>query len=273
MKLGCNLSNELIELIKSKGVNIDCIKIMLKELNEEIPNDYKSFGEILLHGVGNDIPQHTGAILQKKIDWKELNKKIEFCGCSHIGVHCATYWSDWSVSEITYDMVKDRMSNFIKEWKKNINTKLLIENVPYTPYYEKNKPGIIRHSVDSKLFNELCDENDIGLLLDVAHAKVAAHGLNMDLKLYLSQLPLNLVEEFHVVGTRSCDDGTLRDNHLEMDDFDYKIVEWLLERTSPKIVTLEYGGFGEHYSWRSDINAIQRQICMLQGIIRKFKQI
>lgn len=82
-------------------------------------------------------------------------------------------------------------------------------------------------------------------------------------------LPLELVEEFHVVGIRHNDDGSLRDNHLEMDDYDYEILDWLLKRTTPHIVTLEYGGFGDHYAWRSDAKAIERQLSNIQKIMTK----
>ena len=115
-------------------------------------------------------------------------------------------------------------------------------------------------------------ENEVGLLLDLARAKVTAHGTNTELREYLSLLPLSLVRELHVVGTRSLDDGTLRDNHLEMDSDDYNILEWVLDRTSPMIITLEYGGFGDHFSWRSSKSAIKRQLEAISSILGERKK-
>lgn len=144
-------------------------------------------------------------------------------------------------------MVKERMGSVLRLWKENLDIDILIENVPYTSYYETNSPKIIKHSVTPKLINELCTEYEVGLLLDIAHAKVAASGLDMAIEDYLTALPLERVKEIHVVGTRETESG-LRDNHLEMDENDYKILELVLKITNPEIVTLEYGGFGEHFS-------------------------
>ena len=34
----------------------------------------------------------------------------------------------------------------------------------------------------------------------------------------------------------------MRDWHLELQEEDYRLMAWLLERTEPQMVTLEYGG-------------------------------
>lgn len=272
MKIGCNLSNELIELINEKKVIVDYVKIALSRLDENIPHEYRSYGELLLHGVGQDISQHTGTEQVQNIDWKRINAQINYCNSKFIGVHCGTYQADWVEKEITYKMVKNRMNSFIKLWKEKINAGLLIENVPYSQYYEMNNPKIIKHSVSPELISELCLENDIGLILDIAHAKVAASGLSIPLKDYIKALPLDMVKEIHAVGTRKTEVG-LRDNHLEMDEEDYETLEFVLSLTKPEIVTLEYGGFGEYFAWRSNREAIERQLDRINLLINKRKNV
>ncbi|MDF2881380.1 MAG: hypothetical protein K0R54_1937 [Clostridiaceae bacterium] len=154
MKIGCNLSNELIELINEKKVSVDYVKISLSKLDEVLPQEYKNYGRLLLHGVGQDISQHTGTAQVQHIDWERLNAQIDFCNCKFIGVHCATYQADWVEKEVSYKMVKSRMDSFIKLWKEKINAELLIENVPYSQYYEMNNPKTIKHSVSPRLINE-----------------------------------------------------------------------------------------------------------------------
>jgi uncharacterized protein len=266
MKIGCNLSAELIELIDEKKVSVDYVKIALPNSNDEIPEKYKDYGMLLLHGLGTDIPQHIGTTKLSGVNWNQVKDKVEFCNSQFIGLHCGTYQSDWDGQEVTFEMVKERMRNVLKLWKENLDIDILIENVPYTSYYETNSPKIIKHSVSPKLINEVCTENEVGLLLDIAHAKVAASGLGMSIEDYLEALPLERVKEIHAVGTRKADSG-LRDNHLEMDEDDYKILEFVLKVTNPEIVTLEYGGFGEYFSWRSDKNAIERQVKKIIQIV------
>jgi uncharacterized protein (UPF0276 family) len=202
------------------------------------------------------------------VNWSQIKEKVKFCNSHFIGLHCGTYQSDWNGQEVTFEMVKERMGGSLKIWKENLDIEILIENVPYTQYYETNSPKIIKHSVSPKLISELCYEYGVGLLLDIAHAKVAASGLGLSTIDYLLALPLERVKEIHAVGTRTTDEG-LRDNHLEMNEDDYEILEFVLTRTIPEIVTLEYGGFGEHFSWRSDKSSIERQLKKIHEIVSK----
>jgi uncharacterized protein (UPF0276 family) len=267
MKIGCNLSTELMALIDEKKANVDYVKIALSKSDEEIPQDYKNYGMLLLHGVGVNIPQHTGTAELRGIDWDQINAKVDFCDNKFIGLHCGAYKSDWMEQEVSFEMVKERMGSFIKLWKENLNIEILIENHPYNSYYENNNPKIIKHSVSPELISHLCREHEIGLLLDLAHAKVTASGLDIPIKEYLAALPLELVREIHVVGTRVTEEG-IRDNHLEMNEEDYEILEWAFKMTNPEVVTLEYGGFGEHFSWRSNKDAIERQLKRITELIK-----
>ncbi|MEG2918225.1 MAG: DUF692 family protein [Clostridium sp.] len=268
MKIACNLSTELIELIDEKKVSVDYVKIALSKSNEVISAEYKKYGKLLLHGVGTDVPQHTGTNELSGVNWDKVMEKVEFCNSSFIGIHCGTYKSDWDENEVTFEKVKQRMKDSLKLWKEKLDTDILIENVPYTPYYEANSPNIIKHSVSPKLISELCSELEVGLLLDIAHAKVTASGLNISVEKYLTALPLERVKEIHVVGTRETENG-LRDNHLEMNDYDYELLEFVLKIANPDIVTLEYGGFGDHFSWRSDKSAIERQLKKITEIVSR----
>lgn len=266
MKIACNLSKELMELIDEEKVFVDYVKIYFSKSNDIIPNIYKKYGSLLLHGVGTDIPQHTGAADLENINWNQIQANINFCSSSFIGLHCETYKADWQQDDITFEMIKERMGNTLELWRAKTGIDLLIENLPYKRFYEAGKPKLIKTSVYPKLINELCIEHNVNLLLDIAHAKVTSSTLAIPIKEYLTSLPLDRVKEIHVVGTNSTENG-LRDNHLEMQEEDYKLLEFVLKRTKPEIVTLEYGGFGDHFSWRSDKGAIERQLNSISAIV------
>lgn len=267
MKIGCNLSNQLIELIQENAVSVDYVKIALNDLYDEIPVEYKQYGGLMLHGVGLGVPQNTGSRFDAdEIDWEHINRQLEFCGSPHLALHCESFPGDWDTDDFTYDDVKKRMSRFIQAWKANISVDILIENVPYRTDKQTGKPAVIEECVNPRLIRELCYENNIGLCLDLAHAKVAAYNLGIPLKEYLEQLPLELVREMHLVGPRMVD-GEMRDNHIEMDETDYEILEWVLPKTNTKYLTLEYGGFGEHFAWRSDKGTIYRQLCRIREVV------
>lgn len=84
----------------------------------------------------------------------------------------------------------------------------------------------------------------------------------------MERLPLELVKEIHVCGPAPDPrDGMLGDRHLEMQEADYELLARTLRRTGPRIVTLEYGGTGPKMEWRSDIDALERQLQRLRHIV------
>ena len=104
---------------------------------------------------------------------------------------------------------------------------LLIENMGLPPQSEP-------HWV-----NRVLSETGAGLLLDLAHARVAANLLGMEDRAYLSQLPLEKAAEIHLSGSR-IRFGRRIDAHESLHPEDYDLLAWVLERTQAQVVTLEY---------------------------------
>ncbi len=95
---------------------------------------------------------------------------------------------------------------------------------------------------------------------------VAAWQRGEEICAYLSALPLDLVREIHLSAPIMDEHEGLRDRHLEMQDEDYVLLQWVLTQTRPDILTLEYGGFGPPFSWRSDQCAVERQLHALRAL-------
>jgi hypothetical protein len=74
----------------------------------------------------------------------------------------------------------------------------------------------------------------------------------------------------HVAGPRLESPEGLRDNHHELLEEDYEILDFVLSRTSPRIVTLEYGGTGPKLETpeRNDPEALERQLTRLTRVLR-----
>ena len=79
----------------------------------------------------------------------------------------------------------------------------------------------------------------VACLLDIGHARVSAATLGADVHGYLADLPLERVVQIHVSGPRMRD-GRLVDAHEPLEDADYALLDWVLARTQPQVVTLEY---------------------------------
>ena len=108
-----------------------------------------------------------------------------------------------------------------------------LENVEPLPF-----PGYVFEVVPDRLAR-VVRETGCGLVLDIGHARVAAEALGRDVLDYVAALPLDRVCQLHVSGAR-WRGGRWVDAHEPMQDGDYALLDWLLGRTRPVVVTLEY---------------------------------
>jgi uncharacterized protein (UPF0276 family) len=113
---------------------------------------------------------------------------------------------------------------------------VLVENIPR---WSRSRPA---YTADPAFISQVVEESGCGLLLDLAHARVAAHYRGEPARDYLVRLPLDRLVEIHVSGPRPgpYPDGRLIDAHQPMQEVDYDLLAWLLARSRPRAVTLEY---------------------------------
>ena len=135
---------------------------------------------------------------------------------------------------------------------------LLLENIPLYPNVAH------RHVCEPELVTEVLAQTGCGLLLDLAHARVTASVLGVDVHAYLEALPLERVVELHLSGPRSVgslpperrqrvwenartvadewtfSDDCLLDVHDTLQEEDYALLAWVLARCQPQALSLEY---------------------------------
>jgi hypothetical protein len=73
----------------------------------------------------------------------------------------------------------------------------------------------------------------------MGHAQVSAAVLGMVVRDYVNRLPLARVVQVHVSGPR-LRAGRLVDAHEPLQARDYDLLDFVLARTDPQVVTLEY---------------------------------
>ncbi|MFH1086586.1 MAG: DUF692 family multinuclear iron-containing protein [Chloroflexota bacterium] len=135
---------------------------------------------------------------------------------------------------------------------------LILENVPLYP----NRAHL--HVAAPDFVAEVLARTGFGLLLDLAHARVTASLLGLDMHAYLEALPLERVVELHLSGPRPVRSmaperqaavyenaatiadvlpfgpESLVDVHELMAEEDYALLAWTLERARPRAISLEY---------------------------------
>jgi uncharacterized protein (UPF0276 family) len=128
---------------------------------------------------------------------------------------------------------------------------LILENLDYLP------SGAYEHICEPQFIAAVLAETGVGLLLDLAHARVSAARLRIPIADYLAQLPLDRVRQLHVSGPRLCD-GVLADAHETLLDEDYALLCDVLRQARPLALTLEY---------YDDEAALHEQISRLRGLL------
>jgi uncharacterized protein (UPF0276 family) len=236
-KIGCNWSEPLSTLILNGQANVDYIKTGAYVELENQFSRMRSLKPILLHGLGSF--EHTGMHDIEKVDFIRANQLIDKCNSPHYGLHLAIENKD-IVPEMNEEAIHSHMSKQIQVFKKNLSVPLLLENIPDSP----QDRIVFDHYpyVEAEKIDRLITENEVGLLLDLTHAKITALYRKWNLYDYLNELPLNRIREIHINGSGYDNDGFPADTHQSMSDEDYELLDWVLSRSSTEIVTLEYCG-------------------------------
>jgi len=262
MKFAVNYSNPLIRLLKQQVVKVDLIKCpdwegMIKEA--------KPYNPITIHydhdvGLGNTF----------NIDLSRVKDLKDQTSTPHVNTHLVT------PRNFNPDNAEE-VHKINSLWRKEIQILVdrfgsdfvALEHFPYTAANDH-----IRLAADSKVFSQVIKDTGCKLLLDLAHASITANTLGVDVKEYIHDLPLDCLVEMHITGVRTYN-GVLTD-HFELNEKGWKVLEWALEEINqgywrePRIAAFEYGGVGDVFVWRTDINILKTQVPKLYDMIHAY---
>ncbi|HEY8464890.1 MAG TPA: DUF692 family multinuclear iron-containing protein [Bacillota bacterium] len=250
LKLAVNFSESLLNLLQQNpGIPVDYIKVP----TIPFPDCFSQFeqGEkwrkLLPH------PAQPGVIAlghpqpQQQFNPELVGEIIRRTNPSYLSTHLeaqVAYFPEFrQLQHINHPELKQvmlkRFLTAIKKVKATTGLPLILENFPY--YLWLNH---FRTAAEPQFIAELCTAGDCGLLLDIAHARCSAASLGWDDQDYIFALPLERLREVHLAGVGKCEYG-ICDTHTALEDWDYQLLQAVLERAKPEIITLEYGGMPE----------------------------
>ena len=142
-----------------------------------------------------------------------------------------------------------------------------------------------------QVIGDVVAETRCGLLLDLAHARLAAAQLGMDLREYLSALPVAHLREIHVSGVQRVEgrwvelfrsfDASLAEcyahemlDHLPMTEEDWELVDWSMQQIregrwgEPWIVAMECGGVSPLWELLTFEEVLEEQVPRLYAAVR-----
>jgi uncharacterized protein (UPF0276 family) len=194
-----------------------------------------------------------GVIWPRGRRWADERARLAgWCGTPWLSVHLDLGWTflayrwpgpspvpralarRWALRSVR--LLKKACAAFVPE-----RPAVLVENIPH---WSRSRPA---YTADPAFISAVVEESGCGFLLDLAHARVAARYQGEPVHDYLLRLPMERLVEVHVSGPRpepQADSrsagGRLVDAHQPMLEEDYVLLAWVLERSRPRAVTLEY---------------------------------
>jgi uncharacterized protein len=214
--------------------------------------------------------------LKKTADWDFVARLLAQTGTPYVNLHLDPTQKEFPNISVQ-DLSPAEAQKVFKAMRKDVRAavrefgseRVIVENVPFRGPKDK----VFRTAVEPDRIQEIVDDTGCGLLLDISHARIAAHHLGLDAHDYLDQLPVHKLKELHFTGLHNLD-GYLQD-HLPVLEHDWPILEWVLGKirtgqwANPWLLAFEYGGIGEKFARRSDPSVMVAQVPRLYTLVKE----
>lgn len=267
INLAINYSHQAAELVKNNIIEIDRFKCpdwvdLIAEASQ--------YCSVAVH-----FELRAGAGKLHKADWDKILRLMKQTNTPYLNLHMNPSIKNYpdipvdSTNPADIAFITEKIVGDINQAAQYVGAEnVIVENVPY-----RGKAGkVVRPAVEIETIRNVIAETGCGLLLDISHARIAAHYMDLDEKEYISQLPVQQIKEIHFTGLHNIG-GYLQD-HLEILDSDFPVLKWAMEQihqgkwSEPWLLAIEYGGVGPKFEWRSDKDIIAEQIPQVSRIVK-----
>jgi uncharacterized protein (UPF0276 family) len=239
MKLAVSDSPLSRKLLEQGGFGIDYLETTGPYVNQTVRQFPKQ--KCLLHNsVWDWSLAHPEALAQKEV-LSLTKERLKLSQAPWLSIHLG-----FSAAEVAYkdgmqalsptlprDELLEAICDNVLALKQHLNVPLLLENLDY------NLGGAYEFICEAEFIAEVLENSDTAFLLDLAHMQVSAFGLSYTLDDYQRMLPLHRVKQLHISSPRM-KNNKLSDAHEALTEDDYRLLENVLGKTEPWVVTLEY---------------------------------
>ena len=293
MEFAVNYSQAAAELLKAGEIEVDRLKCpawpdLVAAVQAEHPI-YVHFPLRVGAGVGDALDSDTGG----PVDWETIEALIAQTDARQVNLHLMPFIDDHPsipidstkaahvemLTECTIEDVHAVVERFGVE-------RVIVENIPFFGDW-----GLLIATLP-QVISRVIEETGCGLLLDLAHARLAARYLGIGAREYVGALPTDRIREIHVTGVQRIDEGWVElarragvaeediqnyagkvMDHLPMTEADWEFFAWAMEQihsgawARPWVVTFEYGGLTGFFKGTTDKDVLADQIPCLYTLI------
>lgn len=298
MRLAVHYTPQLVELLRQGEVEVDYFKCpawpQIIEEAKAVRPAYVHFP--LLVGKGINTAFDTEA--KQPVDWAKIDRLLEKSDTPYVNLHLALLVDDYPA--LPHDTLESDLlvENALKDIEAVVahygHERVMIEN--------DNAFGgaYLPVTYQADFIRKVVEASGCGLLLDLAHAHLAASALKMDTCEYIKMLPVHVLREVHVSGVQFISDGWVADvqsklqntdvspqvverfrgqllDHQPMTDEDWSLLEWALTQiqsgawNTPWIIACEYSGVGPLWQAVTDVNVLREQVPRLWHLVHSSK--
>lgn len=292
MQVAINYSPPAADLFNEGAIQLDIFKIPAwDDLVAQLSGQYRFYIHFPLVIRGRQvINSETNA----PVDWDWVDTLRTKSHTPYINIHFAPRPQDYPdvafnaqddatltrITEDAYIALQPAIERFGK-------TNVIVENVPdsgHSNLLAATLPRTIKHVIEA---------SDVGFLLDISHAFIAADALQQNIQTYLNALPITRIREMHTTGIEFITDkhiqklqqlgiedsfydrlkGRLVD-HLPFTPRDWDYLGWCLDQIkagawhAPDVVAFEFGGIGGIWEKLADRKIIHEQVNRLHAVVQ-----
>lgn len=298
MKFAINYSEPAAQLQATSTIQADYFKCpawsdVVKKAHQQLPS-YVHLPLIVGQGDGRVIDSEEN----RPTDWQRFLPLLELTHTPYINIHLLTKASDYPfipvsstnkyhIEQVTENLIKDVTAVCKRFGAENV----IVENI-YDDAGANLRIGLL-----PQVTQAVVQETGAGLLLDLAHAYLAAAFLEVDAREYTNALPTNQIRELHIAGIQPITGRWLEIfsahldaqqiesrfknrmmDHLPLSDNDWEFVGWALSEihsgrwAKPWLVALEYGGVGPLWENLTEKEVLTEQVPRLQKMVQPTPQ-
>ncbi len=268
MKLAVNYSPQAAELLRAGAVNVDLFKCpdwdgLIEEAGSVAP--------VYVH-----FPLVTGEL--QDADLARVETLLDKTDTPHVNVHLKATPKNFPDMKLDtraphdVQQVTDWLIKEVARLTGHFGKRVIAENL----IYRGHTLNTLRPAALPEVVSAVVAETGCGMLLDLSHARIAAHYLAVEssgvaLWDYLEALPLHRLAELHLTGILFFEER-VRD-HFGFTGSDWKVMARAFEHirtgrwATPETVAFEYGGVGAPFEWRSEKAVLKKDLTGLRKLL------
>jgi uncharacterized protein len=294
MRLAVNYSLPISGLLRAGQIRLDVLKCPawpeVIAAARELAPVYVHFPLRVGAGIGDAIDTEKN----RPADWALVERLLAETGTPCLNVHMSPILEDYpGISAHAADPAfAERLAENLVRDVRAVAARFGAGRV----ILENDHAGdgqLIRLALLPELFTRVLAETGCGLLLDVAHARLAADSLELDPRAYLGAFPLERTREVHLCGVQRSETqwaelarllgvdedqvrpavGPLTD-HVPLMDADWEFCQWALGQAragcwgQPDVIAFEYGGVSAQWESVTRTDVLAAQIPRLYELVR-----